>query len=237
MNGSTTNPNFYARPGVFQSSYSPFTYAGMLVAAFYCGIFVMLNNHYVFRPKLTKYAKKITQWPKTLQRDAIRSTIVDLVMNLRAITFSMSSVMLSGSTNNIECFVIADSLWMGLYASIVFYLTRNQPQQVDWKYALKNIVGMALGYICLLVHFQLNFLFISFGIVLVLITVANQLTNIYYDKVERYIDRTFFREELEDLPAIVPQKDNLGSSVCCQTALPRRQDPGHKLSSRIAGSG
>jgi uncharacterized membrane protein YfcA len=82
---------------------------------------------------------------------------------------------------------------MGLYASIILYRERNEPKNLNWKYALKNFLGMIFGYMCLLLHVQLNFYFVTFGIILVLVAAANQLTNIYYDKVERYIDRTFFR--------------------------------------------
>jgi len=77
------------------------TYAGLLTATLYCGIFVMMNNYYVFRPKLQKYARKLTPSPKSATRDSLRSLIVDAVMSLTALTFSLSSVLLSGSTNNV----------------------------------------------------------------------------------------------------------------------------------------
>lgn len=189
----TNDPNLYARAGVFQQSYSPLTYAGLLVATLYCGIFVMMNNHYVFRPKLQRYVRRLVMQPKSSTRDSLRELIVDSVLSLSALTFSLSSVMMSGSTNNIESFVAADSIWMGIYVSIVLYRQRNTPSKMNVKYALKNILAMVLGYLCLLLHVQFNFYFITLGIILVLMTAANILTNIYFEKVEKYIDKTFFQ--------------------------------------------
>jgi hypothetical protein len=121
--------------------------------------------------------------------------MVNLILCLTALTFCLSSVLLSGSTNNIEAFVVSDSIWMGIYASVILYRQRDQPSKLDWKYALKNSVMLSLAYACLLVHVQLNFYFITFGAILLLLAVINQLTNVYFHKIERYINREFFMEE------------------------------------------
>jgi hypothetical protein len=72
MSTQQADPNLYAQPGIFQNSYSAITYAGVVVGTLYCGLFVMLNNYYVFRPKLQKYAKRFITNSHTHTRNVLR---------------------------------------------------------------------------------------------------------------------------------------------------------------------
>lgn len=79
---------------------------------------------------------------------------------------------------------------MGVYASIVLYKSRTDLQsKMDIKYALKNQVILILCYVTLLLHFQFDFLYISFGSILLGLYLLNQLTNIYFDRIEQYINK------------------------------------------------
>lgn len=44
---------------IFKDSYPIAVTVGVIISTLYSGIFVMLNNYYVFRPKLERYLDRI----------------------------------------------------------------------------------------------------------------------------------------------------------------------------------
>ncbi len=84
---------------------------------------------------------------------------------------------------------------MGVYASMVLYRYRADKKSIERKYAVKNSLALLLCYACLVIHFSLDFYYMTFGLALTLIYVFSQLTNIYYDKIEDYINTKLLNGE------------------------------------------
>jgi predicted PurR-regulated permease PerM len=182
-------------PGVFQETYSAGAFIGLLVGTIYCGIFVMLNNHYVFKPKVQRLVKRLSGRVRSRSAEAVGEMFIDVVTSLSICTFCMGSVFLSGSTNCIEVYLVSDGIWMGVYASVVLYRCRNQQGTIEWKYAIKNSFALMLCYATLVVHFAIDYYYVTFGVVLLVVYLINQVTNIYFDRIEDYISKQFLRSE------------------------------------------
>lgn len=87
----------------------------VLVSTAYAGCFLMVSNHYVFRPKVEEF---LGQWS---QLGAGRQLMIDIVTNLPLLSFLICTLAISGSDSGLSVVVYSDMGWSGLYVGILAF--------------------------------------------------------------------------------------------------------------------
>jgi hypothetical protein len=87
-----------------------------VAAAIYAGIFLMLSNHYIFRPKVEDALIH-----SSVQSKALQQLIIDFVSNLPQLTFLICTLTVSTSDSGLSVIVYSDVAWSGLYVGLLAF--------------------------------------------------------------------------------------------------------------------
>lgn len=146
----------------------------VIMAVTYAGCFLMVSNHYVFRPKVEEF---LGQWS---QLGAVRQLLIDLVSNLPALSFLICTLAVSSSDSGLSVVVYSDIGWSGLYLGVLAFRKIHKKEVGNWKLMLiKSIALLGLVYACIALHYISCSYYVSLGVILMLIYFLNILIDSY----------------------------------------------------------
>jgi hypothetical protein len=153
------------------------TTAVVLAAAVYAGCFLMVSNHYVFRPKVEEF---LGQWSRA---GAGRQLLIDLVSNLPLFSFLACTLAVSYSDSGLSVVVYSDIGWSGLYVGILAFKGSQHREVGNWKLMLiKSISLLGLVYAAIAVHYLTQSYFVSLGVILLLVYFINLAIDSHEEK-------------------------------------------------------
>jgi hypothetical protein len=82
----------------------------------YFGLYVMISNHFIFKPKVEQILRKTM-----ISSVALQQFIVDFLSNISIITFLFNEVILLNSDRGISVMIYNDMFWTGICMSILAY--------------------------------------------------------------------------------------------------------------------
>ena len=126
----------------------------------YCGIFVMLSNHYVLRPRVESLLSKVH-----ITSNLVQEIIIDFMSNLSNLSFLLSSILMTNSDNGFSVVMIGDSMWAGILIAVITIKNfQDSPEDIpESKVIIKNAVMLCLCYAAILYHYIAQVFFISLG--------------------------------------------------------------------------
>lgn len=137
----------------------------------YAGIFLMLSNHYIFRPKVEELLIH-----SSIQSKALSHLIVDCLSNLPQLTFLACTIAVSNSDSGLSVIVYSDLAWSGLYLGLLAFRGIANKEVGNWKLMLvKDIFFLGLIYATITLHYITQNYLISLGVMLFLIYFINLL--------------------------------------------------------------
>ena len=159
-------------------SFSPGVVVVTLLGTLYAAVFLMVSNHYVFKPKVEQFLVQ-----SDIESKALQQLIIDFLTPLPHLIFVMSTVLLQKNSHGLSVMVLSDSAWSGLLMAVIAFKEVNYKEEPNWQLLLiKNIVFVELVYGTILAHFLTSTYLITLGVVLALLYLINLLFNAYEDK-------------------------------------------------------
>lgn len=123
--------------------------AAAIIAALYTGIFVMLNNQYVFRPKVEHFIAQ-----SSLHSKALNQFIIDFVSNLPHFAFLICTILISSSDSCLNVLIFSDLGWSGLFVGLLAFRRTTEKETGNWKLMLcKNIILLVIAYLTISIHY------------------------------------------------------------------------------------
>lgn len=124
--------NTWAIPGLYQSQYSLGVEIALIILTLYCGVFTLLNNFYVFRPKVLGVSIKCKPQAEYKFARVLYDIGITLALNISMVSFAFCTSFLSSSANSLQVFAISDGVWMGLSCAIIAYKNKDtKPEQIQ----------------------------------------------------------------------------------------------------------
>jgi hypothetical protein len=149
----------------------------VVVATAYAGCFLMVSNHYVFRPKVEEF---LGQWS---QLGAVRQLLIDLITNLPLLSFLICTLVVNASDSSLSVVVYSDMSWSGLYVGLLAFRTMHRREVGNWKLMLiKSISLLGLIYGSIAAHYITQNYFVSLGVVLLLLYFINVTIDSHEEK-------------------------------------------------------
>ena len=159
-------------------SFAPAITAVVLLATLYAGVYLMVSNHYVFKPKVENFLVN-----SSIESKALQQLIIDFLTTLPHLIFALCTVLLQRSNNGLSVMLLSDSAWSGLLMAVLAFKAVPYREEANWRLILvKNIVFLELIYATLAVHFFAGNYLITVGVVLMLLYLINLLLNAYEEK-------------------------------------------------------
>lgn len=165
-----------------------------LAGAVYGAVFLMLSNHYVFKPKVEQYLAN-----SSLSSKASTQFLVDFISSLPHLTFILCSMVISNSDSALSVMVYSDLGWSGLYLGLLAFGGVGSKEGGNWRLMLlKNIVCLGLAYATIWLHYlSCNYL-VTLGLVLALLYLLNLLANAHEERLVSAMQFLFQYKPVEE---------------------------------------
>jgi hypothetical protein len=135
--------------GVMPNSYETYQMALCLLGAVYAALFVMISNHFVFKPKVEGLFQH-----SSISSGALYQFLVDVLTNLSQLTFVATSLLVFADDNALSVMLYSDISWSGLFLGVVaFRGLRAREEPNSRLMLLKNVVFLGLGYAAVAIHY------------------------------------------------------------------------------------
>lgn len=152
-----------------QSEYTLLAYVLLPMVTLYCGIYLNLSNHYVFRPKLLPFFERLS-----ISSSLAIQVLMDIVSNLSFITYSCSSFLSSPTTDSPFRLVSIYSIyWLTIFMSIIMYIKIGNDQSMSTIILCKNGIILVLGFGNLVYHYIGKVYYITLPSILILLYLVN----------------------------------------------------------------
>lgn len=139
-----------------------------IIATAYAGCFLMVSNHYVFRPKVEEF---LGEWS---QLGAVRQLLIDLITNLPVLSFLICTLVVNASDSSLSVVIYSDMSWSGLYVGLLAFRTIHRREVGNWKLMLiKSVSLLSLIYGSITAHYLTQDYLVSLGVVLLLLYFIN----------------------------------------------------------------
>lgn len=170
----------------------------VVVATAYAGCFLMVSNHYVFRPKVEQF---LGEWA---QSGAGRQLLIDLVTNLPLLSFLVCTLLVNGSDSGLSVVVYSDMSWSSLYVGLLAFRSQQRREVGNWKLMLiKSILLLGLIYASIAVHYLTASYSVSLAVILLLLYFLNLFIDSNEEKFVSYMQYLFSykpQNETENVP-------------------------------------
>ena len=149
----------------------------VVVAAVYAGIFLMISNHYVFRPKVQEF---LGSWS---QNGAGRQLFIDLLTNLPLLSFLICTLLVNNTDSGLSVIVYSDMSWSGLYVGLLAFRIVQKKEVGNWKLMLiKTISLLCVVYLTISVDYISQSHSVTLGIMLFLLYFINLMIDSNQEK-------------------------------------------------------
>ena len=167
----SSSTSFLGISGDFEGYQIGFIIAGTV----YLGFFLMIINHYVFKPKVEEIFVN-----STVKSSVLNQILIDFIANLPQIIFIALSVLESKADTVLQVLIYTDTTWLTLYIGILAFKSIDTRQNGDWKLMLiKNIIFLGLAYLTITTHYIAQSTLISLGAILFILYYINLFIDSY----------------------------------------------------------
>ena len=134
----------------------------------------MLRNHYIFKPMIKVFLKKMR-----IKSSFIKEIITDLLSSLAILTFALNSFVLSDTDQALQLVVHHDMYWAGLCMSVLAYRNVKEEEVLEMKVVMKNGIFLIACYLLITYQYLSNYSFLLMGLVLMAIYIVNVFFKVY----------------------------------------------------------
>lgn len=156
-------------------SFQPYQVVLLWIGTIYVSLFVMVSNHFVFKPKVEHFFEGSIIHSTTLYQ-----FLVDVLTNLTHLTFLLCSLIFLKDDNSLSVMLYSDTSWTSLFLCLVAFKGLSAKEEPNYKLMLlKNVIFLVLGYVAIGCHYSFDFYQLSLGLLLVFFYCLNLLINGY----------------------------------------------------------
>ncbi len=137
-----------AESGLTLNNTPAYLYAILPIIITYFGLFIMVNNNYILKPKVEAFLSKMT-----ITSIAFREVLIDLVSSFSLLTLLSGSANLQQNQNIISVLIVNDMFWVGLGLSYLSYIAIKMESHLPSQIFIKNGLILLGVYLCFGYHF------------------------------------------------------------------------------------
>ena len=155
------------------------------LATLYLGVFVILRNHYIMRPRIEGFLNNAL-----IYSTLVRELIIDFISNLSSLAFLLSSIILTNKDHGLATIVLSDTFWAGLFFALVAAknITLKPELTPKMKIIIKNGLFLCLSYGVIVYHYIADLKLFTLGIGMLGIYGIHLLIIAYEERFFNFID-------------------------------------------------
>lgn len=155
--------------------FQPYQIVLLWMGTIYASLFVMVSNHFVFKPKVEHFFEG-----SAIHSTALYQFLVDVLTNLTHLTFLLCSLVFLQDDNSLSVMLYSDISWASIFLCLVAFKGIAAKDEPNFTLLLlKNVVFLGLSYVVIGGHYVLDFYVISLGLLLVFFYGVNLIINAY----------------------------------------------------------
>lgn len=148
---------------------STFQIVILIISTFYVGIYMIISNHFVFKPKIEEYFSH-----NQIQSKALYQFVLDFLTNLSQLTFILCALLIDQSDSPLRIMTFSDMSWTTLCIAIISFKCIKNTQEKHWPLFLKkNTIILSLIYVIAWAFYFMNYFSMLMGIVFMAIYIIN----------------------------------------------------------------
>ena len=167
-------------------SYPMVLYIICPVLIIYFGLFVMLRNHYIFKPNILKFLKTTR-----IKSMLVKQVVTEFLSSLSILTFALSSIVLTANDHAIQLMMQQDMYWAGLCMSVLAYRNIKQEEMLQMKVVMKNGIFLISCYVLIIYQYFSDYSLLLMGMVMMAIYVINMVFKVYEERFVSLIEVLF----------------------------------------------